>query len=413
MNINNEIIREWFYRLPKGYAEAPYSESELTVLADVIAEHDNSIRKRIPEAVGLINEADPVSEIYVIDNIKSIGLPQDVNIQIISEYNKLSEQEKEEFNKNFRVHTIDSYISSGWQAFKKFFLVNIGGARGGMGNGEVSILLAVKDSRPGGTAQHDIVMPTGEWEVKELDSGKFDPAKVGSANKFELTNKIQKFYNEIVIPLSDIGDPYQSLKNMVDPESVEDLKELIKIFETRFIESIDNKNILSANEWKKTALHNWYEGFNELHNIFYKTNLDINIKDTRLTITATDQDQSFWISDEDAEAIKTSSGNKDTVMLSVGDPIDNINTNIQIWFNRVMRNEFIKNPQQYIFELNKIKDSFFNDILGLIYFNYRNPKPHLGKPEMFSIETLSQGRYRFVLKSAPSSQKYPYLQEQG
>ena len=31
---------------------------------------------------------------------------------------------------------------------------------------------------PGGTSNaHDIVMSNGEWEVKELKSGKFDPAK--------------------------------------------------------------------------------------------------------------------------------------------------------------------------------------------------------------------------------------------
>jgi hypothetical protein len=56
MNINDDVIREWFYRLPKGYAEAPYSESELSVLADVIAEHDTTVGKPIPEAVELVTE---------------------------------------------------------------------------------------------------------------------------------------------------------------------------------------------------------------------------------------------------------------------------------------------------------------------------------------------------------------------
>jgi len=79
MNINDDVIREWFYRLPKGYAEAPYSESELSVLADVIAEHDATIKKVIPEAVELVTEED--SDIVSI--IKSIGLPKNVNTQII------------------------------------------------------------------------------------------------------------------------------------------------------------------------------------------------------------------------------------------------------------------------------------------------------------------------------------------
>ena len=33
------IIREWFYRLPKGYAEAPYSKEEMEVLHKVLEEN--------------------------------------------------------------------------------------------------------------------------------------------------------------------------------------------------------------------------------------------------------------------------------------------------------------------------------------------------------------------------------------
>ena len=35
----DEIVTEWFYRLPKGYAEQPYSESELSVLNQVLLEY--------------------------------------------------------------------------------------------------------------------------------------------------------------------------------------------------------------------------------------------------------------------------------------------------------------------------------------------------------------------------------------
>ena len=33
------IIREWFYRLPKGYAEPPYSKAEMDTLHEVLAEN--------------------------------------------------------------------------------------------------------------------------------------------------------------------------------------------------------------------------------------------------------------------------------------------------------------------------------------------------------------------------------------
>mgnify|MGYP003147294185 FL=1 len=33
------IIREWFYRLPKGYAEPPYTKAEMDVLHEVLEEN--------------------------------------------------------------------------------------------------------------------------------------------------------------------------------------------------------------------------------------------------------------------------------------------------------------------------------------------------------------------------------------
>ena len=35
-----DIIREWFYRLPNGYANPPYSKKEMNVLHEVLAEND-------------------------------------------------------------------------------------------------------------------------------------------------------------------------------------------------------------------------------------------------------------------------------------------------------------------------------------------------------------------------------------
>ena len=281
-----------------------------------------------------------------------------------------------------------------------------------MGNGEISILLGVAGSMPGGTAQHDIVMPAGEWEVKELKSGKFDPAKAGLSSKYALTSKIKDFYKDIVVPVSQIGDPYQSLKHLVNPESAEDLKKLIRIFETRF-ETVIDPDKLAAFEWKKSAMHNWYEGFKELHDIFYKTNLDTTVKDTRLTVNTDGKQKSYWISDEDVEEIELSAGEDTTADVYVGDLVDDINSNIVIWFKRVERHEFIKNPQNFLFDLNTVKNTFFNSILGLIWYNYRNPQPHIGLADDFAIDVVSQGRYRFVQKNIPSSQGYEYIQGQG
>ena len=39
------LVREWFYELPKGYADAPYSQEELAVLDEVLAKHNISLNE--------------------------------------------------------------------------------------------------------------------------------------------------------------------------------------------------------------------------------------------------------------------------------------------------------------------------------------------------------------------------------
>ncbi len=327
----DSIITEWTYRLPKGY---PTTDSDYNILRNVLAEmtdlSEADLDKIVNQSRGLVEAPEDEPQSNSI-NFQEIGLSEDIIRQIQMQYNALSGGEKAEFNKNYRSHTIESYVAGGYKAFEKFFLVNVGGARGGMGNGEICVLLGVADSKPGGTAQHDIVMPYGEWEVKELKEGKFDPAAEGLVSKFSLTEKIQNFYKEIVLPVDQIGDPYEQLHHLVDPSSHEQLKRLIMIFETRFSEAIDLDKLQSY-EWKKSAMHNWYNGFKELHDIFYDTNLDTSVKDTRLTVNADGNEESYWIDDDDASSIRQSAGTEDTANILIGDPVSDSNNDVVIWF---------------------------------------------------------------------------------
>lgn len=408
----DSIITEWTYRLPKGY---PETDSDYQVLYDVLREmttFTTEERDRIVnQARGLTEAPDDEPQSDSI-NFAEIGLPDDVVRQIQMQYNALSAREQAEFNKNYRSHTIESYVAGGYKAFEKFFLVNVGGARGGMGNGEICVLLGVADSKPGGTAQHDIVMPYGEWEVKELKDGKFDPAAEGLVSKFSLTEKIQNFYKEIVLPVDQIGDPYEQLHHLVDPSSHEQLKRLIMIFETRFSEAIDLDKLQSY-EWKKSAMLNWYNGFKELHDIFYDTNLDTSVKDTRLTVNADGNEESYWIDDDDVNSIRQNAGTDDTASISIGQPVSDTNNDIIIWFKRVARNEFIREPNNFIAELNKIKSSFFQNISGLIWYSYRDSVPHIGLPSDFAINNVSQGRYRFVIKNISANNGYSFIEQQS
>ena len=78
-----------------------------------------------------------------------------------------------------------------------------------------------------------------------------------------------------------------------------------------------------------------------------------------------------------------------------------------------LRYRFIQTPDELISELNMVKNSFFNDILGLIYFKKTEPgKPYIGTPDEFVIFQLSQGQYRWRLKTHSSTNKYNFLKDQ-
>ena len=425
----DSILAEWSYRLPNGY---PTKSKDYELLYHVILEMTDVTplvaRNIVNKAQGL-NEAEgdvpannntESSPADIKDQISEIGLSDEFNIKILAIYNAMSEPEREQFNKNFRAHTIESYVDSGYKAFVKFFLVNKDGSRGGMGNGEISVLLGVAESKPGGTAQHDIIMPYGEWEIKELagkketgkSTGKFDPAGEGRASKFALTEKIQNFYKDIVTPVDQIGDPYERLHHLVDPASHDQLKRLIMIFETRFSEAIDPVQFKKM-EWKKSAMYNWYEGFKELHDIFYNTKLDTSVKDTRLTVSTDGNQEAYWIDDEDAISIRQSAGTDDAANILIGEPVTDINNDIIIWFKRLARNEFIREPNNFITELNTIKSAFFNNVAGLMWYEYRNPVPHIGLAEDFAIDLVSLGIYRFVLKNISANNGYSYIKQQS
>jgi len=59
------IIREWFYRLPKGYAEVPYTKEEMNVLHEVLEEHGQNgamFVKEVDQLDQAFNDAKPVED---------------------------------------------------------------------------------------------------------------------------------------------------------------------------------------------------------------------------------------------------------------------------------------------------------------------------------------------------------------
>jgi hypothetical protein len=414
----DSILTEWSYRLPKGY---PTQSKDYELLYHVILEMTDltplEARVVVNRAQGIITEQTDFSQ---------LNLSDDLTQQIQDRYDSLSPQEQEQFNKNYRQHTIDSYMSSGYRAFAKFYdILPTGKSAAGMGKGEIQILLAVADSQPGGTMSHDIIMPGGEWEVKEIgklprptksgEMGKapegktFRPAKSGMPIDGDLLTQTVNFFNDIVKPLANMGDSFEELKDLVDPHSWKQLNELIQVLERIFIPLQDN--VANTEISYKSGWSQMHKGWELIHDILWKTDLDTDVRDTRLTIKTGNQSASYWITAEDFEKIQQGAGDQIEVSIKIGQQITNETNNAAIWFNKLKHNDLVKNPNYMIQLLNSTKNKFFDGILGLIAYDVNNPGiPIVTTSSDWAIIGLSQGMWVFGLKSVYP--KYEFIQQQ-
>jgi len=66
MNVD-EIVKEWFYRLPNGYADVPYTETELHVLEEVLNEYGTSLSEAKLEKEKFTDPAQMQNEVDIVD----------------------------------------------------------------------------------------------------------------------------------------------------------------------------------------------------------------------------------------------------------------------------------------------------------------------------------------------------------
>ena len=420
----DSILTEWSYRLPNGY---PTKSQDYELLYHVILEMTDltpiSARNIVNKAQGL-NEAEGDDNLIDFSRLR---VSQDIIDQIQDRYDNLSPAEQTDFNNNYRKHTIQSFIDGGYKPFVKFFnILPIGKSAASMGRGEIQILLAVNDSQTGGTATHDIVMADGEWEVKEIgkaaklttkgvlgkepDSKTFRPGKSGMPKQGDLLSKLRDFYSDIVSPYMEMPDAFESVKHVVQPASHAQLQQFLTILDKVFVPLIskvqEGREISYESGWQQI-----YNAFKLMHKVFWETEFDSNIQDTRLTIETGGSQSSYWITEDDYNKIKQGAADLDRISIHIGEPVENGNSNAVIWFSRIKRSLFIANPDIIITEFNEIKKQFFTEILGLIAYDTNRPGiPFATTANDWAITSLSGGQWVFGLRSAYPNYEFIQLQ---
>jgi hypothetical protein len=404
----DEIITEWFYRLPKGYADQPYTESELKVLDQVIMEYKSGGFKPVIKEDRASNDMMNAIE-AVLDTLRiETGFSDNILSQIRAVFLKLSTTEQKAFLANFRNNTLDTFIKGGYKTFTKFFsIVPTNKAAGGMGRGEVMCILGIKNSRSGGNHEHDVIIGSSQFELKQLADGSFDPAKYAVMSRFSLTTDINQFYKNLVLPYNRF-EIREDILSLVDKSDVANMTKILDIFEAAFPEQTKKgKDLYMGNEISYSIFNNWYLGFTALSKLLNKTMLR-DLPQSRVNLKG-NVDKTFWINNEDSDSIiKAKPDSK--VTITVGDEITDENSYAVIWLQNLIQSKFIVDPEYIIDELREIRNGFWDEIAGLIYFNGDDTTPLIGKPEQFAATHITRGQYRIGLKTKYTKYNHTQIQ---
>ena len=206
------IIAEWFYRLPKGYAEQPYSDSELRILDRVVNEYNNGgFKTVITEAsisditnkalLSFVSESNKDNDFQeFISNIPD-GIPTTVMLNFL---NKLSKTESKQFVNNLYTETdIESLNSSQYNdgVGKKIFELK----PEGMGKGEFFIAWLVRGARnSGGGKSFDVRLGNKKYEVKDYRPDDSSGIRLGTKGKVTRF----KFWYHIIDTINYINSIY-------------------------------------------------------------------------------------------------------------------------------------------------------------------------------------------------------------
>jgi hypothetical protein len=102
-------------------------------------------------------------------------------------------------------------------------------------------------------------------------------------------------------------DAFESLKHVVEPTSHERLQQFLTILDKVFVPLMsrvqEGREISYESGWQQI-----YNAFKLMHKVFWETEFDSDIQDTRLTIQTGDIQSSYWITEDDYNKIKQGAG---------------------------------------------------------------------------------------------------------
>jgi len=385
------IIKEWFYRLPKGYANAPYSKDEMDILHEVLEEnglngsffvnevdqldqafHDAKPVKDLEEAV---TEDFNLSQEFLallqpkMDEFREFlaGMPGGTtNIMLQNFFDNMTDQEEREFVKilysRSSVEQIDKDDYTKGLGAKLYNL-----EPKGIGRGEIFLAAFIKGAKvSGGGESFDLTVGPNKYEVKDYrvsDSAAIRLGTKGNVVRFP-------FWKQLIATLDmmeelDAADAFENVDN-------NEVKEFSKYLTTRYQK-------IRSGEFNKTDLKQFIAGYNSLNDFAQADAKGY----TMIVMRGPNVKPKSFTIDEVPADIK----NKVTLNIQSEAGLENIVT-------RLRRIEYIRNPEQLEIDIQNTVDKTVGQEIPFIVFR----KNDIKITKDFKLSTISQGGIKIIEK---------------
>jgi hypothetical protein len=436
----DEVLAEWFYRLPKGYAEEPYSDADLQVLEQCIYEFRNGGFKPVIAEAGPTTKKSKSNRDAIINSITETILASGISVtavnQMTSHLEGMSDSDLTElYTKRFRKYTLTQFIGKAWTYFQDFFPYK--GTKVGTGRGELMAIMAIKGSASGGTGEKDLKLDDGAvWEIKE-GPDTIRMAKSGFAGLFGYVDEIKQFYKYLeVIGVNDSKNDKALLKKLQEAFNDDTLAR--DVFNTLtnnfrgdgFKATKEDKSdpdyvpitaenffyrIKVAAEIPAGAIQLQYDGFEQLKSV--KSDLLSNsdlLKNAKMLIKNKDGESEYWISNAEADQLKNAKVDA-KVTIKKGAPASSKDFKV-FMFNliNIFNHPYVKTPSSISKSFTDRKNAYFSedDMKGILWYFNNKAEPHLGLADDFVVYGISQNMGKLARREKFAGKGYAWIDNQ-
>lgn len=345
MNVIDNFLNKYSYRFPKGYP-------------DLTDPADKKLMQELLSEVG-ISEA-PETNIFdsrFRPELKRVGLSDVVLDQIKDIFDQKSSGEEgtkylNSFKSSFRQKDI-SQIKDIFNVFGSYFNIR----DKGMGAGEITTLLGVKDSKSGGTADKDILVGNDTYDVKELDAdGQFRTASGG----YITTSDFKKRFDYLISLLNQLRGSEDNKGTTGDVSADLQIDKLLSYYNSAYKSGGISGGTFNDIEKLCSTLKN-LEFTGKINKLYVKVG-----------------NRKFSV---DKETYNKIQGGEVISNVNLGPEISSENSLL----TKIKNHPWVENPKLVRENLNIVWDEFLNTIQGLILVNKKS-----GIPTFYTSDELKK-----------------------